>query len=70
MQIRFSYGVLQPSLEEQAKEQGLTLGSEADKFEKIRKAINMCAFHVATQSQISSMEMKLHKQVCKAVKQI
>lgn len=67
-QIGFSYGVFCESLEEQANKQGFTLGEELDKFEKIRKAINMCGFHVATDSQVESMIKKLHKQVVGALK--
>lgn len=67
-QIEFSYGVLSDTLEEQANKQGYTLGEEAEKLEKIRKAINMCKFHVATDSQVSSMIKKLHNKVIKALK--
>ena len=66
--VGFSYGVLYESLEEQANKQGYTLGKDADTFEKIRKAINMCMFHVATDSQVSTMTKKLHKKVIKALK--
>lgn len=62
-QIGFSYGIMASSLEEQAKEQGYTLGGEADTLEKIRHAINMCGFHVATPSQTDSMFKKLHKKI-------
>lgn len=67
-QIGFSYGVFCESLEEQANKQGFTLGDELDNLEKIRKAINMCGFHVATDSQVESMIKKIHKQVIKALK--
>lgn len=67
-QIEFSYGILSGTLEEQANKQGYTLGEEAEKLEKIRKAINMCKFHVATDSQVSSMIKKLHDKVIKALK--
>ena len=67
-QIEFSYGTLSGNLEEQANKQGYTLGEEAEKLEKIRKAINMCKFHVATDSQVSSMIKKLHNKVIKALK--
>ena len=61
-EIGFNYGVLCDSLGKQANEQGYEL-QDSDKFEKIRKAINMCGFHVATESQVSAMIKKLHKQV-------
>jgi len=67
-QIGFSYGALYGALEEQANKQGYTLGKEAEKFEKIKEAINMCMFHVATPSQTSAMTKKLHGKVIKALK--
>ncbi|MCD3321638.1 hypothetical protein G8V07_14305 [Clostridium botulinum D/C] len=63
VQVGFSYGVFYPSLEEQANKQGFTLGNEAETVEKIRKAINMCGFHVATDAQVNSMLKKLNKRV-------
>ena len=65
--VTFSYGAMSDSLEEQAKKQGFTLGKEAEKLEKIKNAINMCDFHVATDSQASSMTKKLHKKVLEAL---
>ena len=67
MNIGFKYGVLCESLEKQANEQGFTLGEKADGFEKIRHAINMCGFHVATESQVRLMINKLQKKVVKAL---
>ena len=61
-EIRFSYGVLAKPLKEQATEQGFEL-KKYETFEKIRHAINMCGFHVATDSQVRSMLKKLQKQV-------
>jgi len=66
--LGFVYGVFGDSLEEQANKQGYTLGNDAETFEKIRKAINMCGFHVATDSQISLMTKKLHNKIVKALK--
>lgn len=63
-QVGFSYGAIGKSLKEQANEQGFEL-KDSEKFEKIRKAINMCMFHVATDSQVRAMTNKLHKQVMK-----
>jgi len=68
-EIGFSYAVFPSnSLEEQANEQGYTLGEDADTFEKIRKAINMCMFHVTTESQVTAMTKKLHNKVVKKLK--
>lgn len=61
-EIRMGYGAINKPLKEQANEQGYELRN-AEKLEKIRFAINMCGFHVATQSQIDAMTKKLHKQV-------
>jgi len=60
--IGFDYGLFGDTLAEQATKLGYTLAC-ADKFEKIRKAINMVGFHVATESQANMMFKKLHKQV-------
>ena len=62
--IEFIYGVFGDSLSEQALKQGFEL-QDGDKFEKIRKSINMCGFHVATDAQVESMIKKLHNQVMK-----
>ena len=67
-EVGFSYGVLYDSLEKQANKQGFTLGEDIEKFEMIKKAINMCGFHVATNSQVEMMIKKFHKQVIKSLK--
>lgn len=63
-EVRFSYGIIGDTLTEQATKQGFEL-KDAEKFEKIKKAINMCGFHVATNSQVDMMFKKLNKQVVK-----
>lgn len=68
-QARFSYAVLSDLLEEQANEQGYTLGDKVEKLEEIRKAINMCMLHVATESQVKAMRTKLNDLVIKSLKQ-
>jgi len=60
--VGFSYGCMGDTLEDQAAKQGFKL-KDSEKFEKIRKAINMCGFHVATNSQVDMMFKKLNKQV-------
>lgn len=62
--VGFSYGVLGDSLKEQANKQGFEL-KDYEKLEKIRHAINMCGFHVATDSQVNLMIKKLQNQVVK-----
>ena len=66
--VGFGYGILCEDLETQANKQGYTLGKEAEKLEKIRNAINMCGFHVATNKQTEMMTKKLHIKVIKALK--
>lgn len=61
-EVKFSYGCIGDTLKEQAAKQGLEL-KDSDKFEKIRHAINMCGFYVATDSQANMMFTKLNKQV-------
>lgn len=61
-EIKIGYGCLNESLKEQANKQGFELKNH-EKFEAIRKAINMCGFHVATESQVNLMIKKLHKKV-------
>ena len=67
-QVGFGYGALCDPLEKQANEQGYTLGKKAETLDKIKDAINMCLFHVATDSQVDSMTKKLHKKVLEALK--
>jgi hypothetical protein len=69
-EIGFSYGVIEDSLEVQANTLGYTLGKDADKYEKIRNAINMCGFHVATESQVNLMFNKLQQKVVGSLKLI
>jgi hypothetical protein len=60
---------MEKTLEEQANEQGYTLGNKAELLEKIRHAINMCMFHVATESQVAAMTKKLHHNVIQVLKE-
>jgi len=67
--VGFSYGVLMPTLEEQANEQGFTLGDKAETFEKLRESISWLTFHnILTDSQINMAYKKLQKQVVKSLK--
>ena len=63
-EVGFSYGVFGKPLKEQAKEQGFELKND-ETLEKIRHAINMVGFHVATDSQVNTMFKKLQKKVVK-----
>ncbi|WP_145413445.1 hypothetical protein [Paenibacillus xylanexedens] len=66
--VRFGYGVLSPTLEEQAKEQGFTLGDKAEFLEELRKAKTMLMFHVLTESQSKSITEKINKKVISSLK--
>lgn len=45
MEVMFNLGAIAPTLEEQANRQGYTLGKEADKLEKLKKAKSMLHLH-------------------------
>lgn len=68
-EIKFGYGPMMETLEEQANKQGCTLGKKADMLEKIKYCINMCGFHVATETEIKSMTKRLNKLVIKNIKE-
>lgn len=70
MRIEIHFGVLHDTIEAQLNMQGLTLGEEAEKYEKIRNAINMCKFHVATEKQVEYMFDKLVRQILEDVREM
>lgn len=45
MEVKFAFGAMSPALEEQANRQGYTLGKEAEKLEKLKKARAMLFLH-------------------------
>lgn len=61
---------MMPKLEEQANEQGYTLGGKAESLEKIKFSINIVGFHVATETQVNQMFAKLNKKVVAALKEL
>ena len=66
--IEFRYGLLYPSIEAQANEQGYTLGNKADVFEKSKKAIYHLEFgDILTDSQVTKAFQRLHKHVIKGL---
>ena len=68
-QIGFGYGALCDPLEKQANEQGYTLGTNAEHFEKIKEALIRVMFaNVLTDSQLDMAFKKLNKQVIKNLK--
>jgi len=70
MNTTMKYGALAPSIEEQLNALGFTLGNEAQKIEKIKNAILMVSFHVATDAETDKMFKRLTKLIeKKAMKQ-
>ena len=70
-QVGFGYGALCDELEVQANQQGYTLGDDAKKFEKKKKAITTLLFgEILTDSQSDKAYQKLNKQVIKSLKPI
>lgn len=68
--VEFRYGAFGGAIEEQANEQGYTLGKEAEKLEKIRKSINMLGFHgYLPDGQVKKLFDKLHKQIMKSLQE-
>lgn len=71
MQINFNYGALSDPLEEQANEQGFTLGEKAELFEKMAYGLVLNMIHgTLTHSQYEKAIQKLHSKVIKEVKLI
>lgn len=68
-EVKFSYGALSGTLEEQAGWQGVTLGDKAERLEAIRRSINMLMLHdILTDGEAERARKKLHKQVIKNLK--
>lgn len=66
--VGFSYGILFPKLEEQAKRQGFLL-KNAETMEKIRESITCLAFNdILPDSQIRKAYEKLQKKVVRNLK--
>lgn len=67
--VIFGYGALSQTLEEQANNQGYTLGKKADKLEKLRQArLHLMFGGILTDSQLEQTAQKLQSQVVKALK--
>lgn len=62
--VEFRYGILCDPLEQQAKEQGYTLGEEAPILEKERGALNLLRIRgILTDSMADKCYQKFNKQV-------
>ena len=68
MRIEIHFGVLHDTIEAQLNMQGLTLGEEEEKYEKIRNAINMCKFHVASSKEVENMFRRLKEKMLDDIK--
>lgn len=69
MEVGFRHGALADSYEEQARQQGFTLGDKADTFDKIAFAYNMLRIHgYLTDSQADSVCKKIQKNLVKSLK--
>lgn len=69
MTVGFSYGPLCNSLEEQANEQGFTLGERAEEFEEYKCAINILYLsNIATESIEKKLREKLQKMFVRELK--
>ncbi|MCD8198227.1 MAG: hypothetical protein LUE24_13865 [Lachnospiraceae bacterium] len=67
--VSFRHGALCPSYEEQANEQGLTLGDEANYFDKIADAYNLLRMEgLLTDSQEAMICQKIQKKLAASVK--
>ena len=71
MKINLNYGALSAPLEEQANEQGFTLGEKAELFEKMAYGLVLNMIHgTLTHSQYEKAIQRLHNKVIKEVKLI
>ena len=63
--VGFSYGpIVDKTLEEQAKEQGYTLGKQADKFENCRQSLYTLRFGIdVPDGMFDKLCLRLHKRV-------
>ena len=70
-QVGFSYGAMSKTIEEQAKEQGYTLGKDANNIEACKTAITQLRFGIDTPDNIhKKLIERLHKKVIKSLKPI
>ena len=67
--VEFRHGFLSPSYEEQANEQGYTLGDQAEKFQKLGKyVLELHIFGVITDGETDKALQRLQKQFVKKLK--
>lgn len=68
LEVKFAFGAMSPTLEAQANQQGYTLGREADKLEKLKKARVMLFLHgIINESTSESTAKKINQKVIDAL---
>lgn len=71
IQVGFSYGLLAPSLEEQAQKQGFSLGDKAKSFDEYLDCLNRLYFgDLLSDGELKKLLSKLNKKVVKNLKPI
>ena len=67
-QVTFGYGILCDPLEEQANQQGFTLGKIAYRLDIVRESINHLRIHdLLTYSEMEKIHQRLHKLVIESL---
>lgn len=67
--VGFSHGMFFDSYEEQANEQGFTLGDNAESFDEIARAFNRLCWHrLLTEKQKDMVVAKIQKKLIKSLK--
>lgn len=70
-EIGFYHGVLSDSYEEQANEQGYTLGDKAELFDKIKFSYNVLRVHgLLTDAESDRVVQRIQKKLVKTVKRL
>lgn len=71
MEISFYHGALCDSYEDQANEQGFTLGDKAELFDKIRNAYSLLRVRgYLTDSQVDVVCKKIQKDLVRSVRKM
>lgn len=67
--VEFRHGFLSPSYEEQANEQGYTLGKEAERFQKLGEyVLKLRIFGIITDGETDKALQRLQKKFVKELK--
>lgn len=61
-ELQLAFGGFEPSLEEQCRMQGYTLGNKAEQWERCRSAmVTLYSYGIASSSEIEAMKDRLHE---------